>query len=101
MVESALFEEGEVLIQSRVRKVLELIGVRNLYPMDIIKHHILPQFTTGTWKVHVYMYTANITSIEHNIMIRYALTCIYMHVEVSSVLSRSDNYYVYTIKLGG
>ena len=64
-MESALFEEGEVLIQSRVRKVLELIGVRNLYPMDIIKHHILPQFTTGTWKVHVYMYTANIASIEH------------------------------------
>ena len=67
-MESALFEEGEVLIQSRVRKVLELIGVRNLYPMDIIKHHILPQFTTGTWKV----YTANFTSIEHN-MIGYAL----------------------------
>ena len=74
MVESALFEEGEVLIQSRVRKVLELIGVRNLYPMDIIKHHILPQFTAGTWKVHEYMYyTANITSIEH--VIGYALTC--------------------------
>jgi hypothetical protein len=55
VVESTLFEEGEVLIQSRVRKVLELIGVRNLYPMDIIKHHILPQFTTGTWKVHSYI----------------------------------------------
>jgi hypothetical protein len=59
VVASALFEEGEVLIQSRVRKVLELIGVRNLYPMDIIKHHILPQFTTGTWKVC----TANFTSV--------------------------------------
>ena len=52
VIESALLEEGEVLIQSRVRKVLELIGVRNLYPLDIIKHHILPQFTTGTWKVN-------------------------------------------------
>ena len=51
IVESALFEEGEVLVQSRVRKVLELIGVRNLYPVDIIKHHILPQFTSGSWKV--------------------------------------------------
>ena len=56
VMESALFEEGEVLIQSRVRKVLELIGVRNLYPMDIIKHHILPQFTTGTWKVNTHTY---------------------------------------------
>lgn len=51
VVETALFEEGEVLVQSRVRKVLELIGVRNLYPVDIIKHHILPQFTSGIWKV--------------------------------------------------
>ena len=51
IVETALFEEGEVLVQSRVRKVLELIGVRNLYPVDIIKHHILPQFTSGSWKV--------------------------------------------------
>ena len=56
MVETALFEEGEALVQSRVRKVLELIGVRNLYPMDIIKHHILPQFKTGTWKVSVYYF---------------------------------------------
>ena len=54
IVETALFEEGEVLVQSRVRKVLELIGVKNLYPVDIIKHHILPQFTSGTWKVCVY-----------------------------------------------
>ena len=51
VVETVLFENGEALVQSRVRKVLELIGVRNLYPMDIIKHHILPQLTTGTWKV--------------------------------------------------
>ena len=51
MVETALFEEGDALVQSRVRKVLELIGVRNLYPLDIIKHHIVPQFKNGKWKV--------------------------------------------------
>lgn len=51
VVATALFEEGEVMVQSRVRKVLELIGVRNLYPVDIIKHHILPQFSSGSWKV--------------------------------------------------
>ena len=51
VLETALFEEGEALVQSRIRKVLELIGVRNLYPVDIIKHHILPQFTSGSWKV--------------------------------------------------
>ena len=79
-MESALFEEGEVLIQSRVRKVLELIGVRNLYPMDIIKHHILPQFTTGTWKVHVCIYTANIPSIEYVIGYISIRTYMYMYM---------------------
>lgn len=56
VIETSLFEEGDSLVQSRVRKVLELIGVRNLYPADIIKHHILPQFTKGSWKVYVYTF---------------------------------------------
>ena len=59
MVDSAVFDEGDALVQSRVRKVLELIGVRNLYPMDIIKHHILPQLKSGEWKVYVIAFAWN------------------------------------------
>ena len=44
MLDLALFNEGEDMVQSRIRKVLELLGVKNLYPTYIIKHHILPQF---------------------------------------------------------
>lgn len=44
VLDLSLFDEGGNLTQSRVRKVLEMLGVKNLYPADIIKHHILPQF---------------------------------------------------------
>ena len=39
-----LLEEGDDMVQSRMRKVLELLGVKGLQPMDVIRHHILPQF---------------------------------------------------------
>lgn len=44
VLDLSLFDEGDDLTQSRVRKVLELLGVKSLYPAHIIKHHILPQF---------------------------------------------------------
>lgn len=44
VLDSALFDEGDDLVQSRVRKVLEYLGVRPLQPSDVIKHHILPRF---------------------------------------------------------
>ena len=44
VLDSALFDEGDDLVQSRVRKVLEYLGVRPLQPSDVIRHHILPQF---------------------------------------------------------
>ena len=47
----SLFDEGDDLVQSRVRKVLELIGVKNLHPIDVIRHHILPQFKLSQQKV--------------------------------------------------
>ena len=40
----SLFDDHDDLTQSRVRKILGLLGVKNLYPADIIRHHILPQF---------------------------------------------------------
>ena len=51
VIASSLFEQEDDLTQSRVRRVLEMFGVKNLYPSDIIKHHILPVFTTGIWQV--------------------------------------------------
>ena len=44
VLDSGLFDEGDDLVQSRVRKVLEYLGVRPLQPSDVIRHHILPQF---------------------------------------------------------
>ncbi len=44
VLDLSLFEEGEDLVQSRLRKVLELLGVKNLHPIEVIRHHILPQF---------------------------------------------------------
>ena len=44
VLDLSLFNEGDDLTQSRLRKVLELLGVKSLYPADIIKHHILPRF---------------------------------------------------------
>ena len=35
----------------RIHSVLELIGVREMLPAEIIKHHILPCFQTEQWKV--------------------------------------------------
>ncbi len=45
----ALLELGDRLTRSQVQKVLEQLGVRSLYPVDIIKHHNIPQFKA--WKV--------------------------------------------------
>ena len=47
VLDSLLLQEGDDLVQSRVRKVLEWLGVKNLQPMDVIRHHILPQFKQG------------------------------------------------------
>ena len=44
VLDSALLDEGDDLVQSRVRKVLEYLGVKPLQPGDVIKHHILPRF---------------------------------------------------------
>ena len=47
VLDSQLLEEGDDLVQSRVRRVLESLGVRSLQPADVIRHHILPQFKQG------------------------------------------------------
>ena len=44
VLDKNLLEEGDDMVQSRMRRVLELLGVKSLQPMDVIKHHILPQF---------------------------------------------------------
>ena len=61
VVTSSLFSLDDDLTRSRVHKMLQLLGVKNLYPTDIIQHHILPVFTSGKWKVIMYikMYTYN------------------------------------------
>ncbi len=51
VVDPVLFEVEDGLTRSQVQKVLEQLGVRSLYPVDIIKHHIIPKFKT--WKVKV------------------------------------------------
>lgn len=56
VIDVKLFQEGDDLIQSRVRKVLERLGVRNLYPVDIIKHHIVPAFTSSSCTVSMILY---------------------------------------------
>ena len=56
MVDSFLFDLEDELARSRVHRLLEMLGVKNLYPADIIKHHILPQFNSGGWKVSDDMY---------------------------------------------
>ena len=35
----------------RVHSALELLGVREMYPAEIIRHHILPCFQQEQWKV--------------------------------------------------
>lgn len=35
----------------RVHSVLEVLGIREMYPPEVIKHHILPCFTNEQWKV--------------------------------------------------
>ena len=35
----------------RVHSILELLGVREMYPAEVIKHHILPCFKSNQWKV--------------------------------------------------
>lgn len=35
----------------RVHSVLELLGVREIYPAEVIRHHILPCFQNEQWKV--------------------------------------------------
>lgn len=51
VVTSSLFSLDDDLVRSRVHKMLQLLGVKNLHPADIIHHHILPVFTSGKWKV--------------------------------------------------
>lgn len=51
VVTSSLFSLDDDLVRSRVHKMLQLLGVKNLHPADIIQHHILPMFTSGKWKV--------------------------------------------------
>lgn len=51
VVTSSLFSLDDDLVRSRVHKMLQLLGVKNLHPADIIQHHILPVFTSGKWKV--------------------------------------------------
>lgn len=50
MLDSTLLDEGDDLVQSRMRKVLEYLGVKPLQPGDVIKHHILPRFGQNVQK---------------------------------------------------
>ena len=62
MVDPLLFEARDsrdvemVRPAHRIHSVLELIGVREMFPAEIIKHHILPCFQTEQWKVGICMY---------------------------------------------
>ena len=58
VVDPLLFEtqgdcDGHAMVKPshRVHSVLELLGVRDMYPAEIIKHHILPCFQSDEWKV--------------------------------------------------
>ena len=42
---------GRVKISHRVHGMLELLGVREMLPAEVIRHHILPCFTSDQWKV--------------------------------------------------
>ena len=42
---------GMVKTSHRVHAMLELLGVREMFPAEVIRHHILPCFTSDHWKV--------------------------------------------------
>ena len=42
---------GMVKTSHRVHGMLELLGVREIFPAEVIKHHILPCFRSDQWKV--------------------------------------------------
>lgn len=44
VIDVALFSEVEEMVNLRQHKVLEILGVKCLDPMDVITHHIVPQF---------------------------------------------------------
>jgi len=46
VLDLSLFNRSDDLTQSRLRKVLELLGVKSLYPVHILRHHIIPRFKT-------------------------------------------------------
>ena len=52
---------GRVKISHRVHGMLELLGVREMLPAEVIRHHILPCFTSDQWKV-----TYTLCSSLHN-----------------------------------
>jgi hypothetical protein len=41
---------GMVKTSHRVHAMLELLGVREMFPAEVIRHHILPCFTSDQWK---------------------------------------------------
>ena len=56
VVDPLLFEtqsdyDAMVKPSHRVHSVLELLGVTEMYPAEVIKHHIIPCFQSGQWKV--------------------------------------------------
>lgn len=54
VIDTKLLHEGDELVQSRVIKVLEQLGVRNLFPADIIRHHIVSAFNTSSYIVSLW-----------------------------------------------
>ena len=50
-------ETAMVKISHRVHSLLELLGVREMYPAEVIRHHILPCFHSQQWKVYCEHYT--------------------------------------------
>ena len=61
MVDPILLEaqgdcDADMMVQPslRVHSVLQLLGVRDMYPAEVIKHHIIPCFKTEQWKVCIY-----------------------------------------------
>ena len=49
VLDLSLFDKGDDLTQSRVRKILGLLGVKSLYPAHIVRHHILPRFQSVSY----------------------------------------------------
>ena len=64
VLDMSLFNGSDDLTQSRLRKVLELLGVKSLYPVHILTHHIIPRFKTVSPSSKMFSYVEGLGAVR-------------------------------------